>query len=69
MSLCLMLGTFFVNSAGLFMLSSIIEKNRHRVKINPSEVTTVNMPPALIEGSETVIFFTLMIIFQSYLVN
>ena len=32
------------------------------------ELTSVNMPPALIEGLESVIIFTIMFIFQEYLV-
>jgi len=62
----LMEGTFFVNAASLFMLSSILEKRSLGSK-QKGELTTVTMPPALIEGSETMIFFTLFIIFPGYL--
>jgi len=55
-----------VNAASLFMLSSILEKRSLGSK-QKGELTTVTMPPALIEGSETMIFFTLFIIFPSYL--
>lgn len=41
LSLSLMLGTFFVNGACLFMLSTILEKHH-------SEVTTVSMPASLV---------------------
>jgi len=62
----LMEGTFFVNAASLFMLSSILEK-RSLGSRQKGELTTVTMPPALVEGSETMIFFTLFIIFPGYL--
>ena len=62
-----MLGSFFVNAASLFMLSAIIEK-KILDKKDSKEVTTVNMPPALIEGFETVVLFSLMFILHNYLV-
>jgi hypothetical protein len=55
----ILLGTFFVNSASLFMLSSMLEKRQTR---GEREITTVTMPPALIEGFESYLFFTIMII-------
>lgn len=49
------------------MLSSIIEK---RNKNNHKEVTTVSMPPALIEGFETLLLFSIMILIErNYLVR
>jgi len=62
--------TFFVNAAGLFFLSALIEKNENAKKKYESkgkkEVTTLRMPPALIEGSESLILFTLIILFCEY---
>ena len=60
-----MLGAFFVNCASLFMLSAILEKQKQKQN-NGKEITTVSMPPALIEGAETVIAFSVMIIFSQY---
>lgn len=63
--------TFFVNAAGLFFLSALIEINKNAKKSygNKKEVTTLKMPPALIEGMESYLFFTLMIIFhEEYMV-
>ena len=60
-------GTFFVNSASLFMLSSILA-NTNLKKDASIEVTTVDMPSGLIEGTETIIFFYLFILFTDYLV-
>eukprot|EP00347_Sterkiella_histriomuscorum_P014981 403358768 len=55
--------TFFVNAAGLFFLSALIEKNKNAMRKygDKKELTTVRMPPALIEGTESYFFFTLMI--------
>ena len=62
-----MSSSFFVNSASLFMLSAIIEKNK--INLNSGEITCVNMPPGLIEGFESFVLFSLMILFPFYLVN
>jgi hypothetical protein len=59
--------TFFVNAAGLFFLSALIEKNIQKVKyIQANEVTTLKMPPAFIEGFESFVLFSLIIIFPNY---
>ena len=62
--------TFFVNAAGLFFLSALIEKNQNAKKsykkeVN-NEVTTVKMPPALMEGTESLILFALILLFSEY---
>ncbi len=67
--------TFFVNAAGLFFLSALIEKNQNaKVRVSYSqnllqkkygdkkELTTVKMPPALVEGTESYVMFGLMIL-------
>lgn len=69
LSLSIMEGIFFINSAGLFCLSAILEK---RNIMRKESTTVVTMPSGLIEGTETVIFFSLFIIFPnnlSYLYN
>ena len=56
--------TFFVNAAGLFMLSALIEKNKNaKAKYDAKDITTVKMPPALIEGFESIFFFSFIILF------
>jgi hypothetical protein len=57
--------TFFVNSAGLFFLSALIEKNKNAKKKygEKGEITTVIMPPALVEATESYLLFALMIMF------
>ena len=71
---------FFVNAAGLFMLSALIEKNKGAQKIykdqidsssKPNdklqkEITSVKMPPALIEGFESFVLFGLIILLPDY---
>jgi hypothetical protein len=47
------------------MLSSIIEKKQLS---KAKELTTVAMPKALIEGAESIVLFTLMIIFPIFIV-
>ena len=55
--------TFFVNAAGLFYLSALIEKNMEARKKygDKKEVTSLKMPPALIEGTESIVFFSAII--------
>ena len=57
--------TFFVNAAGLFFLSALIEKNiaARQAYSDKKEVTTVKMPPALIEGTESLVLFGSIILF------
>ncbi|KAL4426892.1 hypothetical protein ABPG74_008816 [Tetrahymena malaccensis] len=60
-SLSFMLATFFVNAAGLFYLSALLEKRNFK---NRKELTSVTLPPALVEGLETFIFYTLFFVFN-----
>ena len=57
--------TFFVNSAGLFFLSALIEKNVSAKKAygDKKEMTSLKMPPALIEGTESLILFGAIVLF------
>ncbi len=62
--------SFFVNAAGLFFLSALIEKNENAKKKYASkqkkEVTTLKMPPALMEGTESLFTFGLIILLPEY---
>eukprot|EP00475_Leptophrys_vorax_P039717 TRINITY_DN7218_c0_g1_i1.p1 TRINITY_DN7218_c0_g1~~TRINITY_DN7218_c0_g1_i1.p1 ORF type:complete len:140 (-),score=41.15 TRINITY_DN7218_c0_g1_i1:316-735(-) len=58
-------GIYFVNSASLFQLSAILEKRSVGAK-STGELTTVTMPPALIEGTETVFFYSAFLLFPAY---
>jgi len=53
-----LLATFYVNAVSLLMLSAILEK-RAAGAGRRGEVTTVTMPTALIEGTETIVLFSL----------
>mmetsp|Transcript_15754 Transcript_15754/g.26583 ORF Transcript_15754/g.26583 Transcript_15754/m.26583 type:complete len:97 (+) Transcript_15754:419-709(+) len=64
--------TFFVNSAGLFLLSALIEKNQNAQKKyeegkKKKEITSAKMPPALVEGFESLVLFCLMILLPGYI--
>jgi phosphatidylglycerophosphate synthase len=58
-------GIYFVNSASLFQLSAILEKRNEGAKAT-GELTSVTMPPALIEGTETVFFYSAFLLFPRY---
>ncbi len=59
--LSLLLGSYFVNAAGLFMLSSILEKRSQQ-----KQLTSVAMPRGLIEGVETMLFYQLLLLFPNW---
>ena len=58
---------FYVNGASWMYLSALIEKRR-AARSTPevdaqSAVTSIVMPTGLIEGTETVVFYTLFLLF------
>ena len=56
-----------LNNVGLFVLSAIIEKNQAaKENYKHKEVTTLKMPPSIIEGAETMIFYSVFLIFPQY---
>jgi phosphatidylglycerophosphate synthase len=64
--LALLLGSFFVNAASLMYLAAILEKRDRGAEYN-QEKTSVTMPPGLIEGAETVIFYSLFLLYPGHL--
>eukprot|EP01095_Lingulamoeba_sp_RSL-Kostka_P001779 TRINITY_DN1257_c0_g3_i8.p1 TRINITY_DN1257_c0_g3~~TRINITY_DN1257_c0_g3_i8.p1 ORF type:complete len:216 (-),score=31.22 TRINITY_DN1257_c0_g3_i8:183-830(-) len=62
--LALMEGSFFVNAVSQMFLSSILEKRNYGSKVQ-GEMTTVTMPDGLIEGTETLISFSIFMLFPS----
>jgi len=62
LSLTFLLTSFYINAASWIYLSSILEKQQYGAK-HGGELTSVTMPTGLIGGTETVIFYTLFIIF------
>eukprot|EP01116_Phalansterium_solitarium_P012228 TRINITY_DN28313_c0_g1_i1.p1 TRINITY_DN28313_c0_g1~~TRINITY_DN28313_c0_g1_i1.p1 ORF type:complete len:205 (-),score=25.54 TRINITY_DN28313_c0_g1_i1:13-627(-) len=61
---------YFVNAASLFQLAAILEKRALGSK-SKKELTTITMPDAggkvLIEGTETMVFYSLFILFPEHL--
>ncbi len=53
-----LLATFYVNAVSLLMFSSVLEK-RAAGAIQNGESTTVTMPAALVEGTETIVVFAI----------
>jgi len=60
-----LLATFYVNTASWMYLSAILESKGAGAKAR-GELTTVAMPSSLIEGTETVIFFSLFYVFPNH---
>jgi phosphatidylglycerophosphate synthase len=55
-----LLATFFVNAASWMYLAAILER-RQAGASSRGELTTITMPPGIVAGTETVLFFTAMI--------
>jgi hypothetical protein len=55
------------------MLSGILEKNKNKIlesyDSKDKEITTLKMPSALIEGFESIIMFSFMILFNKHMVK
>ena len=59
--------TFFVNACSWMYLSAVLEKRASGARVT-GELTTVTMPPALVAGFETIVFYTLFFLFPHRLV-
>ncbi len=55
-------GAFFVNACSWMYLSAVLEKRASGAR-STGELTTVTMPPALVAGFETVVFYALFFLF------
>ncbi|MGB1289071.1 MAG: CDP-alcohol phosphatidyltransferase family protein [Aggregatilineales bacterium] len=66
LALLFMLSTFYINGASWMYLSSLLEKRNLGAK-RRHEMTSVTMPAGLVEGTETVIFYTLFIVCHMHL--
>ena len=63
----LMMSVIVLNNIGLFFLSALIEKNEQAAKkYEHKEVTTLKMPPSFIEGFETMVFYSVFLLFPEY---
>ncbi len=61
-ALAFMLACFYVNAASWLYLSALLEKRQAK-----QEITSINMPKGLIEGTETIVLYCLFILFHNYL--
>ncbi len=62
LSLAFLLSSFYVNGASWMYLAALLEKRRQGAGAH-GELTAVTMPGGLIEGTETVLFYTLFLLF------
>lgn len=67
LALAVLQATFFVNSASWMYLAAVLER-RGQGAAARGEMTTVTMPRGLVAGTETVIFFTLFLIWPAHFV-
>jgi phosphatidylglycerophosphate synthase len=63
-----LLATFYVNAMSWSFLSAVLARRR-RDGTAASRRTTIAMPPGLIEGAETIVFFTLMLALPQWAVG
>ena len=61
----LLLGSFYVNAASWMYLAAVLEMRRQGAAAR-GEATTITMPPGLVAGTETVVFYTLFFLLPSY---
>ena len=68
-TVALLEASFHVNNFVLFYVAAIVEKRAHAEKqdAKAKELTSVAMRPAIVEGAESGIFFTLMIVYPERL--
>jgi len=60
-----LLGAFFINAISWSYLSAVLEKKGAGASAT-GEMTTITMPPALVEGTETIVLFSLFIAFPQW---
>ncbi len=66
LSLIVMLGSFYVNAASWMFLSAILEKRTAGAFVR-GEVTSVTMPPGLVGGTETILFYAAFLIWPDHM--
>lgn len=62
-----LLGSFYINAATWMYLAAIFEKRRAGAAAR-GELTSVTMPAGLIEGAETIVFYTLFLLLPGAIV-
>lgn len=63
-ALMFLLATFYVNAASWMYLAAILEKRQH---VTTKGLTSVTMPPGIVGGTETILFYSAFILFPAYL--
>jgi phosphatidylglycerophosphate synthase len=66
-ALAVLLTSFYINGAAWMYMAAILEK-RNAGAAARGELTSITMPSALIEGTETVVFYSLFLLFPAALV-
>jgi len=61
--LALLLASFYVNAASWIFLGALLEKR----SLKSSQTTSLIIPSGIIEGTETILFFSLFILFSQHL--
>jgi phosphatidylglycerophosphate synthase len=67
-ALALLLVSFYINAISWTYLAAVLEKRQAGASAQ-GEMTSITMPTGLIEGAETVVFFTLFMLFPAALVG
>lgn len=65
LALAVLLLSFYINAGSWMYLSSILEKRNQGAKMK-LERTSITMPSGLIEGTETIVFFTLFLLLPQF---
>jgi phosphatidylglycerophosphate synthase len=61
----LLLASFYVNSASWMYLAAVLEMRREGAAAR-GETTTITMPPGIVAGTETVVFYSLFFLLPSH---
>lgn len=62
-----LLASFYVNAASWMYLAAVLERRDTGARAR-GELTTITMPPGLVGGTETLLFYTAFFLFPGYLV-
>jgi phosphatidylglycerophosphate synthase len=67
LALALLLASFYLNAGSWMYLAALLEAREQGARAR-GESTSISMPRGLVEGAETIIFFTLFIVLSDLLV-
>lgn len=67
LALAFLLSTYYINAASWMYLSALLEKRALGTK-SSGELTTITMPSGIVEGTETIIAYTLFLLFPAWIV-